>query len=373
MLTRCDEQGTSAWLVSSSRRNLSLYRRLSGTPGPSSCPAALPVGDAPAPGPSDGAAEPRRRVGGILTAVSDDSQKTPSPAERDTTSVDPGHHSGAVERARADLAAGRAWKARDRLTGFLRDEYDPEALELLGEVHHTMGDLPAAGAAWFGTSRRGHDVDESIEAWRSGTPTTSPRCGAACPGPSGKGQATSGWRRCADAPSRPALRRARSASAPRWTPGRAAADRRGRRHRRHPGGALRRVRDRGCRDRAALDRAGVSTAPTATAERRRLLTEVAARVPAPAGDSCVRVGIDGVDGSGKTVFAGELSAVLREAGRQVVQVSVDDFHHVRALRYRRGRSRPRGSGWTPSTTSASSPRCSGRSARRVAGLPAAGA
>lgn len=98
--------------------------------------------------------------------MSDDSQKTPSPAERDTTSVDPGHHSGAVERARADLAAGRAWKARDRLTGFLRDEYDPEALELLGEVHHTMGDLPAAGAAWFGTSRRGHDVDESIEAWR---------------------------------------------------------------------------------------------------------------------------------------------------------------------------------------------------------------
>lgn len=28
VLTRCDEQGTSAWLVSSSRRNLSLYRRL---------------------------------------------------------------------------------------------------------------------------------------------------------------------------------------------------------------------------------------------------------------------------------------------------------------------------------------------------------
>jgi hypothetical protein len=98
--------------------------------------------------------------------VSDDSQKTPSPAERDTNSVDPGHHSGAVERARADLAGGRAWKARDRLTGFLRDEYDPEALELLGEVHFSMGDLPAAGAAWFGTSRRGEDVDDAIEAWR---------------------------------------------------------------------------------------------------------------------------------------------------------------------------------------------------------------
>ena len=98
--------------------------------------------------------------------MSDDSQQTPSQAERDTTSADLGHHSGAVERARADLAAGRAWKARDRLTGYLRDEYDDEALELLGEVHHTMGDLPAAGAAWFGTARRGRDVDEAIEAWR---------------------------------------------------------------------------------------------------------------------------------------------------------------------------------------------------------------
>lgn len=113
-----------------------------------------------------GAAAPRAGPRGILTGVSDDSQQTPSQAERDTTSPDLEHHSGAVERARADLAAGRAWKARDRLTGFLRDEYDDEALELLGEVHHTMGDLPAAGAAWFGTARRGRDVDEAIEAWR---------------------------------------------------------------------------------------------------------------------------------------------------------------------------------------------------------------
>jgi hypothetical protein len=98
--------------------------------------------------------------------VSDDSQQTPSQAERDTTSPDLEHHSGAVERARADLAAGRAWKARDRLAGHLADSPDPEALELLGEVHYAMGDMPAAGAAWFGTGRRGKDVDEAIEAWR---------------------------------------------------------------------------------------------------------------------------------------------------------------------------------------------------------------
>jgi hypothetical protein len=83
------------------------------------------------------------------------SEQTSKPAE-----------SGAVHRARADLAAGREWKARDRLVGHLAGEYDAEALELLGEVHYAMRDLPSAGGAWFGTGRRGHDVDEAIEAWR---------------------------------------------------------------------------------------------------------------------------------------------------------------------------------------------------------------
>jgi hypothetical protein len=73
---------------------------------------------------------------------------------------------GAVQRARADLEAGREWKARERLVGHLAGEYDAEALELLGEVSYAMRDLPAAGAAWFGTNRRGADVDESVEAWR---------------------------------------------------------------------------------------------------------------------------------------------------------------------------------------------------------------
>lgn len=97
--------------------------------------------------------------------MSDESQQTP-PAHPEGAAADLEHHSGAVERARADLASGRAWKARDRLVGHLASGQDPEALELLGEVHYEMGDLPAAGAAWFGTSRRGKDVDEAVEAWR---------------------------------------------------------------------------------------------------------------------------------------------------------------------------------------------------------------
>jgi hypothetical protein len=75
-------------------------------------------------------------------------------------------HPGVVELARADLAAGREWKARDRLSGHLADHYDAAALDLLGEVAYTMRDLPAAGAAWFATPRQGEDVDAAVEAWR---------------------------------------------------------------------------------------------------------------------------------------------------------------------------------------------------------------
>ena len=71
-----------------------------------------------------------------------------------------------VRRAREDLGSGREWRARDRLADRVAREYDVEALELLGEVHAAMRDLPAAGAAWFGTRRRGEDVDAAVAAWR---------------------------------------------------------------------------------------------------------------------------------------------------------------------------------------------------------------
>lgn len=77
------------------------------------------------------------------------------------------------------------------------------------------------------------------------------------------------------------------------------------------------------------------------AARRALLEAVAARVPAHAADG-VRVGVDGVDGAGKTVFADQLADVLRASGRSVARASADDFHQPRALRYRRGRDSPEG-------------------------------
>jgi hypothetical protein len=73
---------------------------------------------------------------------------------------------GVIERARADLAAGRGWKARDRLAGALVDRADDELLELLGDVYFAMGDLPAAGAVWFGSTRTGQDVEAAEGAWR---------------------------------------------------------------------------------------------------------------------------------------------------------------------------------------------------------------
>ncbi|HEY8827786.1 MAG TPA: hypothetical protein VIM17_08510 [Jatrophihabitantaceae bacterium] len=51
---------------------------------------------------------------------------------------------------------------------------------------------------------------------------------------------------------------------------------------------------------------------------------------------------DGADGSGKSVFADQLAAVLREQDRPVVRASVDDFHRPRAERYRPGRHSPSG-------------------------------
>jgi uridine kinase len=65
---------------------------------------------------------------------------------------------------------------------------------------------------------------------------------------------------------------------------------------------------------------------------------VAALIP-DRGAECVIVGIDGVDGAGKTTFADSLAASL---SRPAVRVSVDDFHNFAAVRYRRGRESAKG-------------------------------
>jgi uridine kinase len=59
-------------------------------------------------------------------------------------------------------------------------------------------------------------------------------------------------------------------------------------------------------------------------------------------DGCSRIGVDGVDGAGKTTFAAELADAVRARGREVVHVCADGFHQQRALRHRRGRDSAEG-------------------------------
>ncbi|PRY52880.1 hypothetical protein BCF74_13120 [Knoellia remsis] len=75
--------------------------------------------------------------------------------------------SDAVAQANTALEAGRLHEARVLLAERVELERDIEALRLLGEVHHGLGDLPAAGAAWFGAGVRGPEVDAAVEAWRA--------------------------------------------------------------------------------------------------------------------------------------------------------------------------------------------------------------
>jgi uridine kinase len=59
-------------------------------------------------------------------------------------------------------------------------------------------------------------------------------------------------------------------------------------------------------------------------------------IPSPRNPPGVRVAVDGVDGSDKTTFATQLAAALRDRVACVVHASADDFHHVSAVRHRRG-------------------------------------
>jgi uridine kinase len=73
--------------------------------------------------------------------------------------------------------------------------------------------------------------------------------------------------------------------------------------------------------------------------RNQLLWEVARAIEAKRGERVYRVGIDGVDGVGKTTFADELASRL---DAPIIRASVDSFHNPRAVRYARGRESPEG-------------------------------
>lgn len=77
-------------------------------------------------------------------------------------------------------------------------------------------------------------------------------------------------------------------------------------------------------------------------ERARVLSEIADEICARLDGNVLRVGIDGRDGAGKTMFADELGKVVESRGCAVIRASTDSFHNPRKLRYRLGRSSPEG-------------------------------
>ncbi len=76
--------------------------------------------------------------------------------------------------------------------------------------------------------------------------------------------------------------------------------------------------------------------------RRQVLHTIADAVENLTCDGIPRIGIDGVDGAGKTTFADQLAEELRTRHTEVVRASADDFHRPRDERYRRGRHSPEG-------------------------------
>ena len=56
----------------------------------------------------------------------------------------------------------------------------------------------------------------------------------------------------------------------------------------------------------------------------------------------VRVGIDGVDASGKTTLADSLADYLKSQNRNIIRASIDGFHNPKIIRYQKGRNSPEG-------------------------------
>lgn len=72
------------------------------------------------------------------------------------------------------------------------------------------------------------------------------------------------------------------------------------------------------------------------------IRELAALIAAVNCPHPLRVAIDGMDASGKTMLADELVEPLREFGCSVIRASIDGFHNPKAIRYQLGPDSPEG-------------------------------
>ena len=76
--------------------------------------------------------------------------------------------------------------------------------------------------------------------------------------------------------------------------------------------------------------------------REQLVVQLAAQILALDESAPRAVALTGMSCAGKTTLAAEVAAVVDGAGRPVVPVAYDDFHHPRARRYRLGRTSAEG-------------------------------
>lgn len=77
-------------------------------------------------------------------------------------------------------------------------------------------------------------------------------------------------------------------------------------------------------------------------KRENLIREIAEGIAELPTAHPLRVGVDGVDASGKTRFADQLADALAFTQRQVIRASVDGFHQPRAIRRQKGSLSPEG-------------------------------
>lgn len=75
--------------------------------------------------------------------------------------------------------------------------------------------------------------------------------------------------------------------------------------------------------------------------REPVLAQLTSAVPAAASGRLL-IGVDGVDGAGKTTFAQAWVETLQAAGASAHRVGLDGFLAPRAVRHRRGRASPEG-------------------------------
>ncbi|KKQ35472.1 MAG: hypothetical protein US52_C0024G0006 [candidate division WS6 bacterium GW2011_GWA2_37_6] len=59
-------------------------------------------------------------------------------------------------------------------------------------------------------------------------------------------------------------------------------------------------------------------------------------------DHPIRIGVDGVDGSGKKFFADAFAQYLQRLNRSIIRSTIDTFHNPKKIRYQQGENSPKG-------------------------------